>query len=362
MHRSLLEFTSRKGLLRLTGLVLLLLAVYAVGFVQGRSAGSARVGAVAAATPTGRAAQDTTSNTRSTGATSSGIGTAGFGGKGLGSTGLDGADTRSPDPGSPDPGGSAQQSGSGSGTQDVALAGLQATLHLDGLGIAYQSVSGTETVRLGSWTSGPAWSTMKVPVSIAALGQSGSDSTKQLVHRAIRNSDNAAADALWDRLGRGFLAASTVDQVLREHGDLTTATQSMVLQPGYSAFGQTDWSLENQVTFARSLFCGSATNLVYADMGKVSAGQRWGLGQIPAAHFKGGWGPDPQGRYLVRQFGIVSIHGRNVAVALAVRAHDGSFDSGTRALTKVTTWLVDNADRLPQLRPQAGTGSGGCRA
>jgi hypothetical protein len=357
MHRSLLEFASRKGLLRLTGLVLLLLAVYAVGFVQGRSAGSARAGAVAAATATGRLAQDPTSNTRSPGADSSGVGSAGFGGEGLGSNGLADADTRSPDPG-----GFAQQSESGSGTQDVALAGLQATLHLDGLGIAYQPVSGTETVRLGSWTSGPAWSTMKVPVSIAALGKSGSDSTKQLVHRAIRNSDNAAADALWDRLGRGFLAASTVDQVLREHGDLTTATQSMVLRPGYSAFGQTDWSLENQVTFAKSLFCGSATNLVYADMGKISAGQRWGLGQIPAAHFKGGWGPDPQGRYLVRQFGIVPIHGKNVAVALAVRAHDGSFDSGTKALTKLTTWLVDNADRLPRLRPQAGTSTVGCRA
>ena len=86
------------------------------------------------------------------------------------------------------------------------------------------------------------------------------------------------------------------------------------------------------------------------------------MGQIPAAHFKGGWGPDPQGRYLVRQFGIVPINGRNVAVALAVRPHDGSFDSGTSALSKVTTWLMDNADHLPQLGPQVGAGTGACRA
>ena len=37
MSRSLLEFASRNGLLRLAMLVLLVLAAYSVGFVQGRS-------------------------------------------------------------------------------------------------------------------------------------------------------------------------------------------------------------------------------------------------------------------------------------------------------------------------------------
>jgi hypothetical protein len=359
MIRSLMELVWGNRLLRLMVLVILLLTVYAVGFVQGRSADSATVAAVAAA---GRTGHSDTASTPDTHAEQAASASAQRGGMGVGAT--DEPGIPGPNPAGSPTSGAAELSASGSSTASAGLAELQAKLHLDGLGLAYVPVSGTATVQYGSWTSGPAWSTMKVPVAIAALDQSGyqSKGTQQLVHTAIRNSDNAAADKLWDQLGRGFLAASAVDQVLRSQGDLATATQSIVLRPGFSAFGQTDWALTSQVTFAKNLFCGSATSLVYADMGKISADQRWGLGQIPGAHFKGGWGPDPHGKYLVRQFGVVTINGRDVAVALAVRPHDGSFDSGTNALSKVTAWLVDNGERLPQLASKAGLGSGACRA
>jgi hypothetical protein len=120
------------------------------------------------------------------------------------------------------------------------------------------------------------------PRALAALDQSGSDGTQQPLHSAIRNSDNEDADAVWNKVGRGYPAASAVDAVRRSHGDAATVTQSMETRQGFSAFGQTDWSLDSQVAFAKDLFCGSATNLVYADMGRISTGRRWGLGQIPA--------------------------------------------------------------------------------
>lgn len=74
-------------------------------------------------------------------------------------------------------------------------------------------------------------------------------------------------------------------------------------------------------------------------MGQVTESQRWGLGNLTAASFKGGWGPDSSGRYLVRQFGIVTIDGKRVAVAIAVEPRDGSFGSGTAALSTIARWL-----------------------
>ena len=40
-------------------------------------------------------------------------------------------------------------------------------------------------------------------------------------------------------------------------------------------------------------------------MGQVTGDQRWGLGALPDAKIKGGWGPAPSGRYLVRQIAVV---------------------------------------------------------
>ncbi|WP_245721999.1 hypothetical protein [Nocardia crassostreae] len=60
--------------------------------------------------------------------------------------------------------------------------------------LAILPVGGDRVVTLGDWTSGPAWSTMKVPLALAALrqnaGYSGTAAT------AITYSDNSAADTL----------------------------------------------------------------------------------------------------------------------------------------------------------------------
>ena len=64
--------------------------------------------------------------------------------------------------------------------------------------------------------------------------------------------------------------------------------------------------------------------------------QRWGLGVLGEdVELKGGWGPDPDGRHLVRQMGIVG----SLAVALAAAPGDGSLESGTAILDRLARWL-----------------------
>ena len=64
-----------------------------------------------------------------------------------------------------------------------------------------------------------------------------------------------------------------------------------------------------------------------------------GLGVLGEdVELKGGWGPDPDGRHLVRQMGIAGP----LAVALAAIPADGSFESGTDMLDRLARWLGES--------------------
>ena len=65
---------------------------------------------------------------------------------------------------------------------------------------------------------------------------------------AITESDNAAAESIWEGLGDPATAAAEVGKVLHDTGD-PTMVESRKLRPEYTAFGQTDWSLTNQAMF-----------------------------------------------------------------------------------------------------------------
>lgn len=206
------------------------------------------------------------------------------------------------------------------------------------VGVVLASVGSSDPpVVLGSWSAGPAWSTIKVPLSEAALRQDSG--VLPSVRSALTMSDNSAAKSLWATLGSGTTAAAKVDAVLAAHGDSATRTQAVRVRPPYSPFGQTTWALVDQVRFAQGIACSPASATVVSVMGQVTGSQRWGLGSLPSANFKGGWGPDTSGRYLVRQFGIVTIGGKRVAVAVAVEPRDGTFGTGTAALSSIARWL-----------------------
>ncbi|WP_256670607.1 hypothetical protein [Nocardia cyriacigeorgica] len=214
------------------------------------------------------------------------------------------------------------------------------------LGLAIMPVGGQRVVTFGDWTTGPAWSTMKVPLAIAALRKSqGSPSYSTTA--AITASDNSAADALWQSLGSPQEAAQAVQAVLREGGDATTTVPAIKARAEFSAFGQSEWALADQVRFASRLPCLAESADVVSLMGQIIPNHQWGLGSVfETVDFKGGWGPDSEGAYLVRQFGLVPAPGGQIAVALAAEPASGNFSDGMSTLNKMATLISQHLGEL----------------
>lgn len=189
----------------------------------------------------------------------------------------------------------------------------------------------------GSLEDDTAWSTIKVPLALAAYRQD--ESFQASIDASLTVSDNASAQRLWDSLGGGEQAAAAVEAVLREAGDLT-AVQPHVTREGFTAFGQTAWAPQDQAKFAAALPQLEGAEAVLGPMGRVAPSQSYGLGQLPDAAFKGGWGPDPSGRYLTRQFGVVGDHG----VAVAVIPADGTYESGQRILDRIVQDVLNSVE------------------
>lgn len=203
------------------------------------------------------------------------------------------------------------------------------------VGVAIASSSGSAPVGYGDWRNGVAWSTIKVPLAIAAL-RARSDSD-ELVVETITQSDNATAETLWARLGDH--PGQLVQAVVREAGDPVTVVESRRLRAEYTPFGQTRWSLADQARFAAGLSDVDGAARVIDLMGRLTAGHRWGLAAKGCAA-KGGWGPGPGGEYLVRQFAVVS---GNVGVALAAEVDEGGYEAGVGVVDLLADWVLGEA-------------------
>jgi hypothetical protein len=224
------------------------------------------------------------------------------------------------------------------------------------VGLAIGPPGSGPTASAGDLTTGSAWSTSKVPVAMRVLQQSGGPgglSAEQAdeIRRALTLSDNEAALALFADLERAYGgpsgAASAVDEVLAEAGDTTTRVSS-VGRDGFTPFGQTEWSLELQELFMSRLAAGcvgspASSDYVLGLMGEVSS-DTWGLGStgLPA-RWKGGWGPGTDGRYLVRQMGVLEVGGGEAVVTLAALPDDGSFETGQSMATAVAQFASEKA-------------------
>ncbi len=212
-------------------------------------------------------------------------------------------------------------------------------------GVAIAAVDGTCLAPLGTWSAGVAWSTIKVPLAIAAI-RAGVDSD-DLVAQTITQSDNAAAEELWSRLGDPAHAAQQVQAVIRDGGDATTVVESRRLRPDYTAFGQTQWSLVRQAQFAAGLPGIPDAAPVVDLMHNLCADHCWGLAAKGYAA-KGGWGPGIGGDYLVRQLAIVPVEAGHVGVALAAEPDDGVFETGVDIVNGLSDWLVNHLAGLTQ--------------
>nr|WP_234791944.1 hypothetical protein [Mycolicibacterium brisbanense] len=230
-------------------------------------------------------------------------------------------------------------------TLGESFAALAATIPA-AVGVAVASAGGTRL--FGNWSAGPAWSTIKVPLSIAAL-RSAPERAGALVNKAIMQSDNAAAEQLWSILGDPVAASHAVEAVLRDGKDMGTVVQSQRVRDGYSAFGQTDWAMQAQAAFAARLPCLAGAGPVLDDMHKLASDQQWGLAGVDGVAAKGGWGPGVDGAYLVRQLATVTGPAGTFGVALAAQSDGGTYDAAVAAINQLGDWVEQHRNEFPAM-------------
>ena len=217
------------------------------------------------------------------------------------------------------------------------------------VGVALSPVGSRRAVEeFGTLRGGVAWSTIKVPIALAVAARDPTERDEELIDAALTASDNDAALALWERLGPPEESAVAVQDVLARAGDTSTKVETQVVRSGFTPFGQTEWSLAAQVRLMAALPELPYSEAIRARLRRLVPEQRWGLGLLGEdVELKGGWGPDPDGRHLVRQMGVVGS-GSGLAVALAALPADGSFESGIAILDRLALWV---GDALP-VRPR----------
>ena len=205
------------------------------------------------------------------------------------------------------------------------------------LGVA--TVGNEGPVAAGFTAPSSAWSTIKVPIAIAAMRDF--PGLEDDARAAVSASDNAAAQRLYDAIG-----AEAVDGVLAQVG-LATGLNTEPLRPEFSTYGQTQLSVADEAVLAGQLACVEGIDLVLALMGQVDPSQAYGLGAIGAL-FKGGWGPDSTGAYQVRQFGLVPRgDGALAPVAITALPADGTYETGQAMLTAAAETLAADPTQLP---------------
>jgi hypothetical protein len=221
---------------------------------------------------------------------------------------------------------------------------------------------------LGGDAAAHGWSTTKVPVLAALLRAQDDELTSQeraWAQSAITESSNESILDLFGVLERtegGLLGASEhVQELLRLSGDEETVVATAPPPPGaVTTFGQTEWRPSSAVKFFSALARGcllsaQATSYVLDLMQHIEPSESWGLGSagLPRVAFKGGWGPERDGAYLVRQSGIVDVSSSS-AVAVAIVAFppagSASFETGTAMLTETAAWLREHLRLVPRAR------------
>ncbi|MCF8605659.1 hypothetical protein L5I01_20080 [Gordonia sp. HY442] len=219
------------------------------------------------------------------------------------------------------------------------------------IGLAITPVGGDDTMNFGTVKTARAWSTLKVPVSIAAERANGKAVVGD-IGSAIRASDNDAAERLWGSLGGDELAVNRVSEVLKEDHDGDTRVLSSISRP--SSFpGYTDWTLARQSVFGAHLPCLPDSGRVLGYMRAVESNQKWGVKTMRkrgvTTAVKGGWGPvsDATGKYVVRQLGVVTTPRGAFAVSMAALPSSGTFSDGTAMLDRVGKWISGNLNKLP---------------
>jgi hypothetical protein len=246
----------------------------------------------------------------------------------------------------------------------ASFAQLSATLPGD-IELAVAPLGEGSTKVLGADVPAHGWSTTKVPVLVALLKARGARGLtaqeNSLAHSAITESNNESILALFgdlEQIEGGLDGASAyIQQLFRQSGDDETLVTTAPPPPGaVTTFGQTEWRPSEAVKFFRALgnrclLPADQSSYVLNLMGNIEPSESWGLGSagFSSVAFKGGWGPEPSGAYLVRQSGIIDVgSSRGVAVSIVAFPSSGSFSTGTQMLTDTAVWLRHELRLVPR--------------
>ena len=197
------------------------------------------------------------------------------------------------------------------------------------LGLAVGALAGGPIETRGELRESRAWSTMKLPVIVAAIAAGRADGIA--IEAAITRSDNDAALRLWGELDDG---AAEVEAQLRAAGDHETTLEREPDPRGYSSFGRTVWSLPAAVRFygrSRAASCSSRRDRPHPrrhapDRARAALGL--GAADPPIPSRAAGVRAIPGGGYEVIQVGISGT----TVIAIAARAQD--FEAAKRLASK----------------------------
>ena len=215
------------------------------------------------------------------------------------------------------------------------------------VGDAVDSFGGNAGIAVASgdlvWSAGdtsgyPAWSTIKVPISIAALRQN--PALYPQVEAAITYSDNTAADLLWQSVDPHL-----VNEVLAD-GKSFISVNTEKVHSEFSMYGQTHWSVEDRATFASNLPCISGAEPVLDLMSSIVDSQSYGLGRLDGAKFKGGWGPGLDGNYQISQLGRIPVKNGDVSIAITVSPAAGTYEASQEMADMVANSLLPEIGQI----------------
>ena len=196
--------------------------------------------------------------------------------------------------------------------------------------------AGNDTIAVGDKGKGPVWSTIKVPIAIAAL-KDGAD--KSLVDLAIKESDNDAAYSLWSQVQwHEGSADKAVEELLEDYGSHADIHDT--------AFGYSTWSLKDQAVFGAELPCIEEADYVHKVLKDIVSWQKTGLSKEERTRAKSGWGLDEdENEYTYRQFGVHEVTGKRVGVALSVVTDGEDYAKAEPAVKYLAHEMVGIVDR-----------------
>ena len=220
-------------------------------------------------------------------------------------------------------------------------------LNLDGLSDAAKDIEtntntqvgvavydGETDVYAGSVGVMPAWSTIKVPIAVAAQEycEYDDETLQDLTSASIEWSDNDSATSLWTCIGPDEEASRIVGEEISKGG------MSVEVEP---YFGTTPWPVPAQARYAHHLGSLPDNHPVITEMHKIDPEHSYGLGTIDGLPFKGGWSDADDGSWHSRQLGFTTVDDKIYGIAIAARSVDGSEADCQEALGEIAGFLGD---------------------